>query len=144
MRSLDTKSTRNDQSLAGRLLSLDTDKTVVELCPALRNLEDRIPTYRVKGDAEKWRATLGSVDTKTCDCSSSVSQFPLQQIVVDGSSRRKDPGSEGVTQVSVEYLVELEKNPWRYQKLFDIKICESGQQFVVPSIEKNQAQRSHR
>jgi len=57
-------------------------------------------------------------------------------IVVDGSSRQKDPGSEGVTQVSVEYLVELEKNPWRYQKLFDIKICESIEEFVVPSIEK--------
>jgi len=136
MRSLETKSARKDTSLAGRLLSLDTDKTLTELSKALQNLEDKIPMYRVKSYEADW-ATIDEETTR--QDGSTDSPFPsslLQQIVVDSKSEKKEPGSEGVKSVSLEYLVALEKNPWRYNQIFDIKLFSANRESLLPAVEK--------
>ncbi|GAX11774.1 hypothetical protein FisN_7Lh156 [Fistulifera solaris] len=97
---------------------LDYDTVVSRLSKTLKKREDKIPTFRI----------LKNIDDKIeLEPKSGTKRFPfdlLHHLVVDDASANDDnlPLSDGVKQVSVAYLVELEKNPWRYRSLFSIDI----------------------
>jgi DENN (AEX-3) domain/WD domain, G-beta repeat len=109
-------------------LAVDFFKSVESLSVFLTKLENKIPTYRtqrliVSEDFDEQIAGLDR-EEKTVGC-----RFPrdlLQQIVLSSLESEATSGDppespshgDGVKQVSVEYLMELENNPWRYQILF--------------------------
>lgn len=137
MRSLQARNTKRDSSLAGMLRSLDSGQTVLDLCKTLQGVEDKTPTYRVKSLSSQWPTIFENGESR--DLVSAHSTFPfdlLQQIVVECDVEQKGPGSEGVKSVSLEYLVELEKNPWRYQKLFNLDASYPGGESPFPAIER--------
>lgn len=120
MRSLQVSSAKKDLSLGSMLQSLDTQETVTDLFKTLQIIEDKTPTYRVKSYGSQWPTQLeGSEEMER----TTKSTFPvdlLQQIFIDSDLKSTEVGSTGLKSVSLEYLVELEKNPWHYQKLFDL------------------------
>lgn len=105
------------------LFSLNFQKKIETLSHFLLNLENKIPTYRVQRHHSSPSSThqLEHLDQEE---SAPGSRFPhdlLQQInFTDSRSTGLSDRGEGVKQVSIEYLMELEKNPWRYQRLFDV------------------------
>jgi hypothetical protein len=109
---------------SGHVLSLDFHKTIESLCSYLQQLEDKVPTYRVQ-------RPFGENDEDVAKPAFQIeygNRWPLdllQQIAALNVSRdsadSNDPTCDtGVKHVSLEYLVELEKTPWRYQNLFEI------------------------
>ena len=119
MNLLKARGGRRNNSLAGMLQSLDNEPSMaVLLAKKLQRFEDKIPTYRVIRPNE-----TGEEKRQDCfpDSPHGVSRFPidlLQPIVIEEDSNgvvlEASGTTEGVKQVSVQYLVELEKNPWRY------------------------------
>lgn len=116
MRSVNAKFQRKEASLASRLMSLDTNKTIGDLCSTLQSVEDRIPTYKVKNYEAEWKETKDMENRAV---------FPveiLKQIVVESrlDLDNKDGGNGGVKSISLDFLVELEKNPWRYHNILQV------------------------
>ena len=96
---------------------LDFHSTQNSLCEFLQKLEDKVPTYRVS------RVFGGTGEELEDTAAESGTRWPidlLQSIATTNDSFSTSHTDGGVKQISVEYLVELEKNPWRYQTLFDI------------------------
>jgi WD40 repeat protein len=134
MRTLQAKSARKDKSLGGMLFSLDSNPTVLDLCKMLQKVEDKTPTYRVKSLSDQWSTLFETEERKSRVSSKSV--FPLdllRQITFDCGLQRTDSGFDGVRSVSVDYLVELEKNPWLYQNTLDLNLDSESS---LPAIEK--------
>lgn len=115
---LNARIARRDPTMAGKLLSLDNDNTINRLSKLLTKMEDSIPTFHVTRPGEK-ELVVG--ETPRPD---SAVKFPfdlLQQIAIDDTPAETGGNEEtGVKQISLAYLVELEKNPWRYHRLFDL------------------------
>ena len=129
-----TKSTgsRRDGSLTGKLLSLDKDRPVTKLSKKLQKLEDKIPTYRVTPA----RAS-GNERIDVCSVGAEgSSRFPvdlLQQIVLSEDPNDGPSGSgDGVKQIDLQYLVELEKNPWRYQPILNVDLSKNCRSHLAP------------
>jgi WD40 repeat protein len=136
MGALNNLSSKKDVSLESRLLTIDSNKTVGQLCKSLQRMEDKIATYRVKTIVDHINA---SADENDKIDAGGVGLFPrdlLQPIVVDSKSQEVQNGSDGIKHVSVEYLVELEKNPWRYRKLVDICVGETEGNAFFSTVEK--------
>lgn len=129
------------------VLGLELHKAVDQLSKSLQKLEDKIPTYRVKKPLIERMCAAKSGENNTAV--QNILKFPkdlLQQIIVsqDGGGKneeggRSDSGSDlgssiGVKQISLEYLIELENNPWRYQRLFDIPLAAEEDGFKIEKI----------
>jgi hypothetical protein len=115
---------RKKSQLSDHFSSPDGNKTIDQLNQYMQKREDRIPTYRVK------RNTNESNNAATTDVL--LLRDILQPIVIAGESPEansggQEPAEGNVKSLSLEYLVELEKNPWRYNKLFNIEMRESDQ-----------------
>jgi WD40 repeat protein len=109
------------QNSIGLHHSDDNENSIQMLSSLLSKREDKVPTYRVKKAAVE--INHSSVEDETTVAHISFSKFPtdlLQQIVITSEENQDSSDqAKGVKQLSLEYLVELEKNPWRYQKLFN-------------------------
>ena len=120
MACLDTNNVgRRTSKRSGHVLSLDYHKSMEQLSTFLQKMEDKVPMYRVHRPIEITDEDLAEEKILP------GSRFPrdlLQQISILNDSQDSGTGDGGVQKVSMEYLVELEKNPWCYQKLFDIDI----------------------
>jgi len=113
------------------ILSLDFHKNMESLCTFLQRMEDKVPTYRVHrvfGD-EKDESDDEAPENGEVPVGARFPRDLLQQIVIDGES--KDASGEGVRSISIEYLMELEKNPWRYHNLFAIPIVDGEGKPIV-------------
>lgn len=159
----------DDRMLGGYDASSSADEAAAHLSKALQKVEDKIPTYRVERQGKKkdrrasggWDEDdeLGFVNKtpspgKGADQKISDDSFPynlLQPLTQSRSSSDGDKGasgeqdaSEGVHTLSVQYLMELEKGNWRYEKLFQIPLDtentekdeESGEPPIVEVREK--------
>jgi len=121
MDALELKSIKRDVSLAGRLKSLEEDNAANKLSKTLRKIEEKITTFDV--------VRAEASDGKASDVSQEKSLvFPLQ--LLQQSASRKDIRSttddnsesvDGVKQVSLEFLVELDKNPWKYNEVLSFE-----------------------
>jgi WD40 repeat protein len=108
------------------VLAIDFLKCVESLGDFLQKLENKIPSYRAQRlvMSKDFDEQISSLDGEEKKIGARFPRDLLQQIVLSSleSSAVSPPGSpghgEGVKQVSVEYLMELENNPWRYQRLF--------------------------
>ena len=116
MRSLSSsKTSPGSASLASRLLSLNSNQTVEELASSLRSAENKMPVFRVRDYARKWEELTTGLPE------GDLGVFPLkilEKISVQDDGLKKDEATDGVKSVSLRYLVELEKNPWKYSGLF--------------------------
>jgi WD40 repeat protein len=116
------KSFRRDGTLTGKLAALDSETPIAKITKKLEKLEDKIPTYRVARHSTK--DDEHDVDETISNEIVGSSRFPvdlLQQILVAEDPNDEQSGSgEGVKQISLQYLVELEKNPWRYHPVLNI------------------------
>ncbi|GKZ01322.1 hypothetical protein MPSEU_001083200 [Mayamaea pseudoterrestris] len=103
-------------------LTLDYQNTQASLCTFLQRLEDKVPTYHVGRVFDDTEYTLDQ--SQLIDNGSRWPRDLLQRISTVNDSMSVagsvDQSDGGIKQISVEYLVELEKNPWRYQTLFEI------------------------
>ena len=137
MRTLHTSRSKKEKSLGGMLLALESNQGTTDLCKMLNNAEEKTPTYRVKSLSGQWGTIVEShaID----EIKSSISNFPinlLQQINIHENSQMKDSGQDGVKSVSVEYLVELEKTPWKYRNLFNFRTDLGTVESSFPVVEK--------
>jgi WD40 repeat protein len=138
-RSIECKSAKKDSSLAGRLLSLDTDHSVDDLCKMLQNFEDQIPTYRVQNYENIWTSCIDEASHGIEKINTENLVFPhdlLQPIVVERERHLLAQVSDGVKHVSLEYLVKLEKNPWRYSEFLSISNVCAFNQIGTPKVDK--------
>ena len=114
---LDAFGAKKDLLAVKRVLSLDAQKTIDLLRNSLKRLDDRITTHSI---SRPQRTNLNFSSVRGI----SLNGFPTSILnPIEIKSGGKDTGSgdvEGVKSISLEYLVELEKNPWRYQQLFCI------------------------
>ena len=122
--------------------SFDHNKAIAHLSKSLQALEDKVATYEVKlPHSNKSNGSCPEDDVlqdEDYQILSREKRFPrnlLRQIDVgvDQGSDLSNPASnslqeEGVhhATLSVQYLVELEKNPWRYCTVLDIKVPDSN------------------
>ena len=120
---------------------------------SLENIEQKIPTYRVnrptskkcrvksEGKIWKWEDDSDEEDFKPFvetdqpfwllpeeeEPEVAFSETVLKPIMADKSN---DPssssGDAGVHALSLEYLVELEKNPWQYSSMIDLPMMSSN------------------
>ena len=115
---------RGKSKLGDHFTGGDSNTTIEQLIKYTQKREDKIPTYRVKRNASEHKdETVDSGDML-------LLQGVLQPIVIadqssESSAGGQDQGKGTVKSLSLEYLVELEKNPWRYSKLFNISLNES-------------------
>jgi len=151
MYTFDMSDEQEDDRMLGGYGTSPLDMAAAHLSKALQKVEDKIPTYRVErtGKKKERRASggwdeddeLGIVDhanlrEKGRDKQISDDSFPynlLQPLCMDpkalprpsngeGDASEGKDSSEGVHTLSVQYLMELEKGNWRYEKLFQIPI----------------------
>ena len=99
----------------------DKQRTIDSLIVALQKQEERIPVYRIKrlNEVSSFKKVPGGIE------------FPmniLQNISV--ASPGNDDSSGGVTKLSLDFLVELEKNPWKYTEILGISV-EKGHRFFI-------------
>jgi WD40 repeat protein len=137
----------NSDSKNGRNPSDKTnlDKTLAKLTRALQKVEDKIPTYRVDKDngfdSDDDAVIFDDSDNfdnfndlvmeppEDGGIASSFTEYLLKKIPIKSGLEKKDSGDddgEDKTALSLEYLDELSKNPWKYEKLFEIPIDSSG------------------
>ena len=122
------------------------DKTLAKLTKALQKVEDKIPTYRVDKDNgfdSDDDAVLFDDDSDNFDnfndlvmeppedggIASSFTEYLLKKIPIKSGLEKKessDDDGEDKTALSLEYLDELSKNPWKYERLFEIPVDGSG------------------
>ena len=115
MSELDAFGAKKDLLAVKRVLSLDAQKTIDLLRNSLKRLDDRVTTFTVK------RAPLSNFDSTSIQIA--LGRFPvgiLNPIEIGGKGNDVGGDVEGVKHIPLEYLVELEKNPWRYQQLFPL------------------------
>jgi WD40 repeat protein len=119
MSELNAFGAKKDFLAVKRVLSLDAQKTIDLLRNTLQRLEDRTATYSVR-----------RVEGVSLPISSSAESLFLQRFPIDilspiqTASEANSSGTsdvDGVNHISLEYLVELEKNPWRHQQLFAVE-----------------------
>jgi len=128
------------------------EDTIECLSASLEKIEEKIPTYRVERKDKSKRQSANSwdddddvdvfedlLDERDDDDGllgfdhddggylSSFTHKLLQPIVVGGQSNANADlaTGEGVHQLSLQYLVELEKSPWRYCKIMEISVEDS-------------------
>lgn len=152
MYTFDMNDEQEDDLRLGGYGTSSADDATSHLSRTLQKVEDKIPTYRVERQGKKKRRSSGGWDDddddiglinqtnspeKGRDKGASVNSFPfnlLQPLCMDTKSATtqirqstsEDDASvisEGVHKMSVEYLMELEKRSWRYEKLFDIPVA---------------------
>jgi WD40 repeat protein len=136
----DSKNGRNPNEMT------NLDKTLAKLTKALQQVEDKIPTYRVDKDNgydSEDDAVLFDEDSDNFDnfndlvmappedggIASSFTEYLLKKIPIKSGLEKKDTGDddgEDKTALSLEYLDELSKNPWKYERLFEIPVDGSG------------------
>jgi WD40 repeat protein len=122
------------------------EQAAEKLYESLELIEQKIPTYRIDragskralGKCTSWLDDsdeefkledygLGGIhenfwlENEDKISSISFTQSILQPI--KASSRLKEPGTAGVHALSFEYLVELEKNPWRFNNMLALPVC---------------------
>jgi len=133
MNELEAFGSKRDVVAVKRVLSLDAQKTIDQLSSTLKRLEDKVSSYMVK------RSGCAPNFLSEDDLGAASSDFPyslLCPISLGSSQQQTSERAEGVNQISLEYLVELEKNPWRYQSLFGIELGESKATGFVPVSDK--------
>ena len=117
MSELDAFGAKKDLLAVKRVLSLDAQKTIDLLRNSLKRLDDRVATHSASRP-QRTNLDFSSVHGISLD------RFPVKILnPIEIKSGGKDSGVgdvDGVKSISLEYLVELEKNPWRYQQLFSI------------------------
>jgi len=94
---------------------------------ALEKLERDVPTYLVARKARKRTGRFSDAGTMESGKSKRNHSF-TDTLLMPAVRRRGHENSKhnphleegGVHQISIEYLVELEKHPWTYSKLFDL------------------------
>jgi hypothetical protein len=137
MRTSHTNKAKKEKSLGGMLLALESNNGASDLCTMLTKVEEKTPTYRVKSLSGQWGAL---VEVQAVDKShSSIARFPLNllhQINIHDDSHLKDSSQDGVKSVSVEYLVELEKTPWKYRHIFNFRFDCTNMESSLPVITK--------
>jgi WD40 repeat protein len=127
------------------------DKTLTQLCKALQKVEDKIPTYRVdKGSGldddddgfvyedsddgfQDFSVIQDEPDFSSPDDGNitSFTEHMLQKLGMKNFSA-EGPGDTGEGQeakmkaASHNFLAEMEKNPWKYKKVFDIPLDNAG------------------
>jgi hypothetical protein len=94
--------------------SSEGNKIIDQLNQYMQKREDKIPTYRVTRNASESNSVAPADVLLLRDL--------LQPIVLAGESLEATAGGQesaegNVKSLSLEYLAELEKNPWRYNKL---------------------------
>ena len=136
MRTIHANRAKKEKSLGGMLLSLESNQGSTDLCQMLTKVEEKTPTYRVKSLSGQW-GTI--VEGHPVDEVSSISHFPLQllqQINIHDDAQMKDSSHDAVKSISVEYLVELEKTPWKYRNIFNFRSDATNMESSLPFIEK--------
>ena len=131
----------SDLSVFESSSSFDHTKAIQRLSKSLQTLEEKVPVYDVKHiHSNKPNGSCPEDDIlqdEDYQILSGDSRFPrnlLRQIAVsptEGSDQegaiksraKSSPASGGHhASLSLQYLVELEKNPWRYGEVLDISI----------------------
>lgn len=133
--------TRQATKRSGHVLSLDFHKNMESLCAYLKQLDGKVPTYRVERVFKNADAECSS-DVWDTEEKTQGARFPrdmLQQITLSSMSESKGTSDanepdEGVKHISLEYLVELEKNPWHYQRLFEVSVDDSPENTLKPLV----------
>ncbi|KAL7562277.1 hypothetical protein ACA910_014498 [Epithemia clementina (nom. ined.)] len=133
MTELEAYGSKRDLMAVKRVLSLDAQKTIDQLNSILKRVEDKVPVYKVKKSASEKPLCADSAKAAAHD-------FPYSLLcpIVMGDQNQQNQGerAEGVHQISLEYLVELEKNPWRYQSFMAIELDQTKEGSFVPVAEK--------
>ena len=115
MRELDAFGAKKDLIAVKRVLSLDAQKTIDLLRGTLKRIEDRITTFSVE------KANRDTFDFSSIE-KAFVGDFPFKILapieIMKGKEGSSAANSGGVHRIPLEYLVELEKNPWRFLELF--------------------------
>ena len=150
MYTFDMNDDQEDNHVLGGYGTSPTDEAAAHLTKALQKVEDKIPTYRVERQGKKkdrrageWDeddelGILGQTGVRERGRGKQISEdaFPcnlLQPLCMDqrslsnsqnegGDASEGKDSSEGVHTLSVQYLMELEKANWRYEKLFQLPI----------------------
>ena len=144
MGELEAYGTKRDLLAVKRVLSLDAQKTIDQLSAALSRIEDKIPVYAVER-SEKFPETLAPDVMDAAQIAASDFPYSLLRPISTGNGSEDSVSrerAEGVNQISLEYLVELEKNPWRYQPLLPIELgarSESGFEAFVEKVKLRDA-----
>ena len=132
MTELEAYGSKRDLLAVKRVLSLDAQKTIDQLNSILKRVEDKVPIYKVKKSGSE-RPTEDSPLSDSLDFPYSL----LRPIIMgDENTQSQSGGTEGVHKISLEYLVELEKNPWRYQSFLSIDLDQTKDSGVVVVAEK--------
>ena len=152
----DENSKSSDVSIFESSSSFDHKKAIQRLSQSLQSLEENIPTYDVQViHSDKPNGSCPEDDIlqdEDYQILSRESRFPrnlLRQIDVSptegadqgfasSATASKGSSASGVhhATLSLQYLVELEKNPWRYGEVLDISIpgvSENNQGFAEVS-----------
>lgn len=135
--------------------SFDHQKAIAHLTKVLQNIDDRIATYTVKqmhsrkpNGSKPEDDTLDDADFQVLGKEARFPRNLLKQIDVESGRTEHDTDAVSVASkssqqrgvhhasLSVQYLVELEKNPWRYQNVLDISIVGPGSKGPSDSPEK--------
>ena len=117
------------------------------LYDSLERIEQKIPTFRVDrerrpgssyGTLVRWEEDddefkldydLGMSDIYFFDNAEKITSTPfthnMLQPIMAGKNNDSglSSGEDGVHALSLEYLVELEKNPWRYSEILEMSCC---------------------
>ena len=134
MTELEAYGSKRDLLAVKRVLSLDAQKTIDQLNSILKRVEDKVPLYKVKKSG-------GEIELSDDAAKSAALDFPYSLLcpIVMGDEKEETPQSEraeGVNQISLEYLVELEKNPWRYHSFLPIDLGTTKETGFVAVAEK--------
>ena len=136
--------------------TFDHHHAIAHLTKVLKNIEDKIPTYvvqqshsnRPNGSSPQDDDILEDVDYQILGKEQRFPRNLLKQIEVEPegpdhgsdamSVASKSSNEQGVhhASLSVQYLVELEKNPWRYQKVLDISVVNTDDRGVPLGLDK--------
>ena len=132
---MDALDLSEDNRGADTIITRDFTRTTVnQLNNSLQKVEDSIPTYRVYRktphesdtasgfEGENILPEFGVEDTPMVSFTSKMLQpiEAMQQAQLGGASEN------GARRVNIEILVEIDKKPWDYNKLFDI--CNENKQ----------------
>lgn len=118
------------------------DEVADKLYDSLERIEQKIPTYRVDRQPRppgliRWEEeedeefkidfSFGTGDTywfEDEEKTPSISfTFSILKPIMTDEDNNSVSSSGGVHAISLEYLVELEKNPWRYSNMLQIPVC---------------------
>jgi WD40 repeat protein len=119
------------------------DEVANKLYDSLEAIEQKIPTYRVDRKPRppgiiRWQEEEGEEFKINYDCDLRINEafwfddedktptisftFSILKPIMTDQEQNSATSSGGVHALSLEYLVELEKNPWRYSNMLQIPI----------------------